>query len=55
MSARTLRASSDTIFDTNNAVFELLLRNPKVLVRVCQVCDFIVELLLHLRKLLDAE
>jgi hypothetical protein len=51
----TLCASSNTILDTHNAVLELLLRNPQVLVRVGQVRDFIVKLLLDLRKLLHTE
>jgi hypothetical protein len=55
VTTHTLRASSDTILDTHNAVLELLLSYPKVLVRVGQVCDFIVELLLDLRKLLDTQ
>jgi hypothetical protein len=50
-----LCASSDAIFDAQNAVFELLLRDSEILIRVGQVCDFIVKLLLDLRKLLDAE
>lgn len=52
---RTLCTAGNTIFDTDNAVLELLLRNPEVLVRVGQVLDLIVKLLFDLRKLLDAE
>lgn len=51
----TLCASSNTILDTHNTVLELLLRDPQVLVRVGQVRDFIVKLLLDLGKLLHAE
>lgn len=54
-SSRTLCAFSNTILDTDNAVLELLLRNTKVLVRVGQVLDLFIELLLDLRKLLDAQ
>lgn len=50
-----MRASSNTILDTDNAVLELLLRNTKVLVGVCQMLDLLIELLLDLRELLHAE
>lgn len=52
---RTLHAGSDALFNTRDTVLELLLRNAQVLVGVGQVLDFLVELLLDLRELLDAE
>ena len=50
---RTFNAVGYTMFDADDAVPELLLRSPQVLVGGGQVLDFIVELLLHLRKLLE--
>ena len=52
---RTLHAGSDALFNTCDTVLEFLLGNAQVLVGVGQVLDFLVELLLDLRELLDAE
>jgi hypothetical protein len=50
-----LNAICYAILDTDDAVAELLLGDTKVLVRVGQVLDFVVELFLYLCELLHAE
>lgn len=51
----TLRAGSDALLDAGDAVLEFLLGDAQVLVGICQVLDFLVELLLDLGQLLDAQ
>lgn len=45
----------NTLLDAHNTVLELLLGDAQVLVGVGQVLDLLIELLLDLRKLLNAE
>ena len=51
----TLRTGCDALFHADDAVLEFLLGDAQVLVRVCQVLDFLVELLFDLGELLDAQ
>lgn len=51
----TLHTIGDTLLDAHNAVLEFLLGDAQVLVGVGQVLDLLVELLLDLRELLDAQ
>lgn len=51
----TLRTGRDALFHAHDAVLEFLLGDAQVLVGVCQVLDFLIELLLDLGQLLDAQ
>ena len=53
--SRTLHTPLDALADAGDAVAELLLRGAQVLIRIGQMLDFIVELLLDLRQLLRGE
>lgn len=50
-----MHAIGDTLLDARNAVLEFLLGDAQILVGVGQVLDLLVELLLDLRELLDAQ